>query len=333
MKNRVGLIVGAITLALLVTGVAWAAQDADSTVNVALAENQDVRIPVSEAGVVLLHRAGGSLEIVSVTPNNGYTVQVEVAVGAEVEAEFRGNGQRVQFNAELEDGIVRVRIRAEADAAIGSTASTVTMQIASTSTSAAAANGSLQLGEGQTVEVAIADAGFVLLRRSGDALAVVSTRTNAGWVAEVEVGQGREIEGDFRNGARRVKFNFELENGLIRVRIESENSTSVSTSTTGTTNTTAPTSTTGTSTIGGIGIGLPVGSVTYDLNGAGTVTILFANETIVITSINPAAGWSVAESEEKGDEIDVELTNGDEEAELRVRIESGELRVEVERKD
>ena len=73
--------------------------------------------------------------------------------------------------------------------------------------------------------------------------------------------------------------------------------------------------------------------MTYDLNGAGTVTVLFANETIVITSINPAAGWSVAESEEKGDEIEVELTNGDEEAELRVRIESGELRVEVERKD
>ena len=31
---------------------------------------------------------------------------------------------------------------------------------------------------------------------------------------------GREVEGDFRNGALRVKYNFELEDGTIRVRIE-----------------------------------------------------------------------------------------------------------------
>jgi hypothetical protein len=243
MKNRAGFIAGAITLALLLTGIAWAAQDAESNVNVSLAENQDVRVPVNEAGVVLLHRANGSLEIISVTPNNGYTAEVEVAVGAEVEAEFRGNGQRVQFNAELEDGIVRIRIRTKAEIAIRSTASTVTTQTGSTSTSAA---------------------------------------------------------------------------------------TSTSTSTTLPTETTS-TTVASTSTTAGAGIGLPVGTVSYDLNGAGSVTVLFANETILITSINPAAGWSVATSEEKGDEIDVRLTNGNEEAELRVRIESGQLRVEVKR--
>lgn len=338
MKNRVGLIAGVITLALLVTGIAWAAQDNSRPLNISLAEGQETQIAVDGAGVVLLRRTGaGSLEIRSATPNAGFVAEVEIAAGAEVEADFRGNGQRHQFNAELEDGIVRVRIRADADAqtgtTTGSTASTSTIQgAASSSTStttpaAVALMGDLQLAAGQSVEVAIADAGFVVLSRSDASLQILSTDAKAGWVVEVEVAQGREVEGDFRSGDRRVKFNFELEDGLIRVRIESEVSNSGSTSTTATAAANGSTTSTTTATAG-----LPIGSVTYDLNGAGTVTVLFVNGTMSIGVVSPAAGWSVAESEDKGNEIEVELTNGDEEAELKLRIEDGQLRVEVERK-
>lgn len=116
MRNRMAILAGAVTVGLLISGIAFAAQDVDeSTVNVSLAESQTLTLPVDNAGVIVLSRANGQLQIVSATPNTGYAAEVEVAIGREVEADFRGNGLRVQFNAELEDGIVRVRIRTEAE--------------------------------------------------------------------------------------------------------------------------------------------------------------------------------------------------------------------------
>jgi frataxin-like iron-binding protein CyaY len=330
------ILAGAVTVGLLITGIAFAAQDVDeSTVNVSLADSQTLTLPVDNAGVIVLSRANGQLQIVSATPNTGYAAEVEVAVGREVEADFRGNGLRVQFNAELEDGVVRVRIRTEADDNNGATSSTGVTSPTSTSptapNSAPAVNGSgnLVLAEGQVSQVVVADAGSVLLRRSGGSLTIVSTESNPGWVVEVEVATGREVEGDFRNGNRRVKFNFELEEGVVRVRIESEGSSSdSSTSTTsGSGSSTSTTNTTGGSS------SLPTGSVTYNLDGAGTVAVIFANGGMTIGSINPAAGWTIEDSEQKSDEIEVELTNGDAEAELKVKINNGVLEVEIDSKN
>jgi hypothetical protein len=208
--------------------------------------------------------------------------------------------------------------------------------------------GTLILSDGQVSDVTVGEAGTVLLRRNGGSLNVVSTQANSGWVVEVEVASGREVEGDFRNGGRRVKFNFELEDGVIRIRTESEGSagSSGSTGTTGSTSTTGSTGTTGatstTSTTGSTSTtsttattaasSLPAGSVTYDLDGAGNVTVVFSGGQIAIGAISPAAGWEIEDSEQKADEIRVELTNGDAEAELRVRISDGELRVEIDNK-
>jgi frataxin-like iron-binding protein CyaY len=350
MRNRMAILAGAVTVGLLITGIAFAAQDVDeSAVNVSLAESQTLTLPADKAGVIVLSRANGQLQIVSATPNTGYAAEVEVAIGREVEADFRGNGLRVQFNAELEDGIVRVRIRTEADDNNGSTSSTgltsstgstsVTGSTSPTSTSPTAPTsttpavngaGNLVLADGQVSQVVVADAGSVLLRRNGGSLTIVSTESNPGWVVEVEVAIGREVEGDFRNGSRRVKFNFELEDGVVRVRIESEGSSSGDSSTTSTTSgsgsSTSTTNTTGASS-------LPTGSVTYNLDSAGTVTVIFANGGMTIGSINPAAGWTIADSEQKSDEIEVELTNGDAEAELKLKINNGVLEVEIDRKN
>ena len=93
MRNRLAITAGAITIGLMVTGIAWAAQDAGSTVNVALAESQTITLPVDDAGVIVLSRANGQLQIVTATPNTGYVAEVEVASGREVEADFRGNGE------------------------------------------------------------------------------------------------------------------------------------------------------------------------------------------------------------------------------------------------
>lgn len=339
MKNRLGFVVGAITLALVATGIAWAIQDNDPATNVSLAENQQVTLPVDDAGVVILARGNGQLTIVSATPNAGYTAEVEVAVGREVEADFRGNGERVQFNAELEGGVVRVRIRTvdspsdassapAANATSSTTGVTTSTTVATAGTVAANGTSSLNLGDGLSQQIQVANAGSVLLARNGSTLTVVSTQANAGWAAEVEVATGREVEGDFRSGNARVRFNFEFEDGVVRIRIESEGSTGSPTNTTAATNATATTSTTGTSTT----VPAAIGPITYNLDGAGTVTVVFSNGLLTIASINPAAGWTIQSSEQHADEIEVTLTSGEQEVEIKVRHENGELRAEIDRR-
>jgi hypothetical protein len=69
----------------------------------------------------------------------------------------------------------------------------------------------------------IGNAGTVLLGQSGGSLQIIAATPNAGWASEVEVASGREVEGDFRSGALRVKYDFELEDGTVRVRIENRN--------------------------------------------------------------------------------------------------------------
>jgi len=62
-------------------------------------------------GTVTIARSGSNLSIVSVDPAAGWSFEVEVASGLEVEADFRNGTRRIQFNAQLEDGEVRIRIR------------------------------------------------------------------------------------------------------------------------------------------------------------------------------------------------------------------------------
>jgi len=246
MRNRLAMIAAAVTVGLMVTGIAWAAQDTGSS-------DDD------------------STSTTAVTSTTGQT---------------------------------------------STTGSTST-----TATATANGSGTLVLSDGQVSQVQVADGGSVLLRRSGNSLTIISTQANAGWVVEVEVSTGREVEGDFRNGSRRVTFNFELEDGVIRVRIESEGATATtSTSTTNTTGTTGTTS----------GSALPVGTVTYNLDGAGTVTVVFANGQMSIGSINPAAGWTIEDSEQTGDEIELSLRNGEAEAELKLEIENGQVQIEID---
>jgi hypothetical protein len=113
MKNRPGLIAVAITLGLLITGISWAASGSESDVNLDVAAGQELEIPVEDAGIIRLANSGTSLTILSAQAAAGFVVEVEVPEGREVEADFRGQGRRLQFNAELEDGTVRVRIRTD----------------------------------------------------------------------------------------------------------------------------------------------------------------------------------------------------------------------------
>jgi hypothetical protein len=63
------------------------------------------------AGSVTISSDGSQLTIVDVTAADGWSHEIEVQVGREVEMDFRNGEERVQFNAEFEDGEVRVRVR------------------------------------------------------------------------------------------------------------------------------------------------------------------------------------------------------------------------------
>ena len=83
MRNRIAMVAAAVTVGILVTGIAWAAQDSGSTVNVSLAENQTVTLPAEDAGLVVLSRAGGQLQIVSASPSRGATAQAAATTSGE----------------------------------------------------------------------------------------------------------------------------------------------------------------------------------------------------------------------------------------------------------
>lgn len=63
------------------------------------------------AGTVTISDDGSQLTITAVDAADGWSHEIEVQVGREVEMDFRNGEERVQFNAELEDGEVRVRVR------------------------------------------------------------------------------------------------------------------------------------------------------------------------------------------------------------------------------
>jgi len=72
---------------------------------------------------------------------------------------------------------------------------------------------------GATQTFAAGDGGSVTVRSDGGTLTVLSADANPGFTSEVERGAGTEVEVQFANGAVRVDFNAELEDGAVRVRV------------------------------------------------------------------------------------------------------------------
>ncbi|HJQ95784.1 MAG TPA: hypothetical protein VJ935_08785 [Acidimicrobiia bacterium] len=92
--------------------------------------------------------------------------------------------------------------------------------VATTAASTGESNSAATIADGTSRTFAIGNAGAVLLGRTAGSLRIIAATPNAGWASEVEIASGREVEGDFRSGGLRVKYNFELEDGTVRVRIE-----------------------------------------------------------------------------------------------------------------
>jgi hypothetical protein len=74
-----------------------------------------VTYEAGDGGAVTISSAGAVLTVVSVDPATGWSTEIEVSSGREVEVDFRNGTRRIQFYAELEDGEVRIRVRDRMD--------------------------------------------------------------------------------------------------------------------------------------------------------------------------------------------------------------------------
>jgi hypothetical protein len=134
VKNRIATIAGITTAILLITSLSWALTDSSSTTSstsststtavttLAVAEQL---IPVPGAGSVRVGPSAAGIRVIEVTTLPGFSHEVEVGDGQELEIQFNGPGVRFDVNLELEDGVIRVRITQSTAAVTGSTTTTV----------------------------------------------------------------------------------------------------------------------------------------------------------------------------------------------------------------
>lgn len=199
------------------------------------------------------------------------------------------------------------------------------------------------------------DAGTADFVVEGGQLKIVATAANPGWGVTVERSVGREVEASWR-GAGRVDLNLELEDGMVRVRIDDRstderteerisvngnststtpNSTTPSTSTVPSSSSsttvptpTAPTSTAPTSTIA------PSPSVPNRTevvtSAGGTVTVVVSGSSVTLVSAVPAPGFRADIRNSGGDKVDVRFEGGDRESRIELEVSNGSLRSDVD---
>ena len=169
----------------------------------------------------------------------------------------------------------------------------------------------------------VGDAGTVTLTNDGTQLEVVSVQQNEGWLIEIEVTSGREVEVDFRKDTRRIQFNAELEDGEIRIRarerVVTVTSTTQATTTQSTTSTTAAT----------VAASAATGPVTYEAGAAGSVTITNDGSLLTITAVDAADGWSHEIEVQIGREVEMDFRKGGDRVQFNAELEDGQVRVRV----
>jgi len=223
MIKRVSIISTAVLAALLIAGLAWATPDdssssSSSTTSTTLVQSANLSSPASAgsetyeagaAGQVTVDQSGASLSVSNVAANTDWVSEVEIASGREVEVKFVNGTERIDFQAELEDGVVKTRVRTRAldgSADDGSTDESV-----------------LTTAPSDSLSFAAGDAGTVQLRSSGGSLELISATPSAGWtVADIEIEGSREINVEFRNGSIEIEFKAEMEDGMVKTRVRTE---------------------------------------------------------------------------------------------------------------
>lgn len=70
---------------------------------------------------------------------------------------------------------------------------------------------------------------------------------------------------------------------------------------------------------------------TYDVDGAGSVTIQLVAGQLVLVDAGAAAGWTLEVDKSDGRDISIEFENGDSDARFEAKVRDGEMRVEMRR--
>lgn len=224
MIKRISIISTAVLATLLVAGFAWATPDdssssASSTTSTTLAASTvagsqeatgSETHEAGAAGLVTVEQSGASLSISSVAANPDWVSETEIASGREVEVKFVNGNERIDFQAEIEDGTVKTRVRTRTLDSSTDDSSDDDNQISTAPTSAA-----LQFNAGE--------AGIVQISAANGALELVGATPHAGWtVADIEIEGTREINVEFHNGTTEIEFKAELEDGMVKTRVRTE---------------------------------------------------------------------------------------------------------------
>ncbi|HVR76970.1 MAG TPA: hypothetical protein VMS99_01120 [Acidimicrobiia bacterium] len=79
----------------------------------------------------------------------------------------------------------------------------------------------------------------------------------------------------------------------------------------------------------------PVNSdpTSYQVGGAGTVTVQIVTGQLVLLDVTATKGWSFEVDKSGGRDIKIEFESGESEAEFEAKLRDGQIRIEVEAKD
>ena len=227
MIKRISIISTAVLAALLVAGLAWATPNnsssstsstssttsttaAASTVAGSQAAIGSETYEAGAAGLVTVEQSGASLSVSNVAANADWVSETEVVSGREVEVKFVKGNQRIDFQAEIEDGMVKTRVRTRTLDGSTDDSSSDNSQALTAPTTAA-----LQFNAG--------DAGVVEIRSANGSLELVSATPHAGWtLADIEIEGTREINVEFHNGTTEIEFKAEFEDGMVKTRVRTE---------------------------------------------------------------------------------------------------------------
>jgi hypothetical protein len=223
MIKRISIISIAVLATLLIAGLASATPDdsssstssTTSTTQVSTAAGSQTATgnetyEAGAAGQVTVDQSGASLSISNVAANADWTPEVEMASGREVEVKFVNGAERIDFQAEIEEGIVKTRVRTRTLDSSTDDSSDDDNQALTAPTTAA-----LQFNAGE--------AGTVQIRAANGSLELVSATPHAGWtVADIEIEGTREINVEFHNGTTEIEFKAELEDGMVKTRVRTE---------------------------------------------------------------------------------------------------------------
>ena len=234
MRHRLTFLAAALTAVGLIAGVSWAAAPTNH-----LNPEDQYAVPVADAGEVVLADDGGVLEVVDVSTQPGWTAEIEVAAGVEVEIDFRSGSRRVQFNAELEAGEVRVRIRERLDGG-GTAQSETTIAGSSTSTPGTIDDSPSTVVDDDHTSTTIDDdrddapsgsgsqsydvAGIarVDVAWSNGVMTLAGVSASDGWQVEVKKARADRIEIEFESGDREARFEARFDDGQVRVETRTD---------------------------------------------------------------------------------------------------------------